>query len=176
MSESLADLSIGLLQNLQHGDPGCLIGFSVEFNGKVGAVTAGEPRIALFGSADFGRDGFQIGLHGGIFACAGCGQVEVAGGFTESVPFLKELGQCQMGEGFVRSQGHQLFQKALRHGRITELPVGMGQVEMNGRAFAVQRRGLFECIDRGGGSSGLFELDAEIVPQHRDIGTGFFVR
>ena len=139
MSESLTDLSIGLFQDFQHGDPGCLIGFPVEFDGKVGAVPAGEPRIALLGSADFGRDGFQIGLHGGIFARAGRGKVEVAGGLTESVPFLKELGECQMGERLVRSQGHQLFQKALRHGRITEFPVGMGQVEMNGRALTVQR-------------------------------------
>jgi hypothetical protein len=46
-------------------------------------------------------------------------------------PFLKEVGQRQMGEGLVRCQGDQLSQKVLRHGRIAQFPVGMGEVQLD---------------------------------------------
>jgi hypothetical protein len=86
--ESLADLSMGLFKNLQHGSPGSLIGFPVEFHSKVSTVSATEPRFARLSAADFGRDGSQIGLHGGVIACAGGGFIEVASRFAELIPLL----------------------------------------------------------------------------------------
>ncbi|TKS62948.1 MAG: hypothetical protein EWM73_01938 [Nitrospira sp.] len=164
MPKFLADLAIGLLKNLQHRGPGCLIGFPVEFHGKVCDVPAGEPRFALFGSADFGRDGAQIGLHGGVIARAGGGLIEMENRFAELIPFLKEIGQRQMGEGLVWSQGDQLLQIVLRHGWIAQFPEGMGEVEMNGRVMGVQRRCLLEGIYRGCGAADFLELNAEIIP------------
>ena len=88
-------------------------------------------------------------MHGGIFARAGRGEIQVASRFAELIPLLKELGERQMGEGLVRSQGDELFQKTLRHGWIAQFPVGMGEIEMNRWALAVQQRGFLEGIDRG---------------------------
>ena len=159
MPEFLADLSIGFFKNLQYSGPSSLIGLPVEFHGKVCAVSAGESCFALLGSADFGRDGSQIGLDGGIFASASGGLIEMANRFAELIPLLKEIGQRQMGEGLVRSQGDQLFKKVLRHGRIAQFPVGMCEIEMNGRVLAVQRRCLLECIYRGCRAADLFRVE-----------------
>ena len=102
------------------------------------AVSAGESRFDLLGSADFGRDGSQIGLHGGVFACEGDGLIEVASRFSELISFLKEIGQRQMGEGLVRSQDDQLFQKVLIHGRIAQFPVGMGEVQLDDGILGIE--------------------------------------
>ena len=90
--ELLADLSIGLFKNLQHSGPRSLFGFPVEFHGKVCTVSAGESFFAFLGSADFGRDGSQIGLHGWVLARAGGGLIEMASRFAELIPLLKEIG------------------------------------------------------------------------------------
>ena len=42
----------------------------------------------------------------------------MASRFAELILRLKEIGQRQMGEWLVWSEGDQLFQKILRHGRI----------------------------------------------------------
>ena len=138
MPEFLADLSIGLFKNLQYSGPGRLIGFPVEFRGKVRAVSAGKLRFAFFGSADFGRDGSQIGLHRRVFAREGGGLIEMASRFAELILPLKEIGQRQMGEGLVWSQGDQLFQKVLRHGRIAQFPVGMGKVQLDDGILGIE--------------------------------------
>ena len=46
--EFLADLSIGLFKDLQHSSPCSLVGFPVEFHGKVRAVPAGRVEFRNF--------------------------------------------------------------------------------------------------------------------------------
>jgi hypothetical protein len=69
-----------------------------------------------------------------------------------------------MGKGFVRSQSNQLFEKILRHGRVAQFPVGMGEIEMDGWATGIQRRCFLKRIDRGGSPAGFLELYAEVIP------------
>jgi hypothetical protein len=43
-----------------------------------------------------------------------------------------------MGEGLVRGQGDQIFQKVLRHGRIAQFPVGMGEVQLDDGILGIE--------------------------------------
>ena len=88
MSELLPDLAIGLFKNVEHGGPGGLIGFALEFDGKMRTVAAGQTFFGLFCSADLRRDGPQIGLHGGIFPGALGGLIEVTCSFAQLILFL----------------------------------------------------------------------------------------
>ena len=54
--------------------------------------------------------------------------IEMAGRFSELIPFLKKIGQRQMREGLVRGENNQLFQEVLCHGRIAQFPVGMSEI------------------------------------------------
>jgi hypothetical protein len=62
----------------------------------------------------------------------------MASRFIELILPLKEFGQRQMGEGLVRSQGDQPFQKVLRHGRIAQFPVGMSEVQLDDGILGIE--------------------------------------
>ena len=77
-----------------------------------------------------------------------------------------------MGEWLVRSQGQYFPQEFLREGRVTQAPIGIGEIEMGNRVLWVERDRFLEGFHRNFCSADLFLKNSEVVPQNGDVSFG----